>query len=40
MKNAIENVEYVFLVFQFLQNTAHLRGEGDDFQCLFLHAVS
>jgi hypothetical protein len=40
MKNVIGNVEYLFLVFQFLQNIAHLKGEGDDFQQLFLHAVS
>ena len=36
MKNAIVNVEYVFLVFQFLQNIACLKDEGDDFQHLFL----
>jgi hypothetical protein len=40
MKNVIGNVEYVFLLFQFLQYVAHLEGEGDDFQHLFLHAVS
>jgi len=40
MKNVIGNVEYVFLVFQFLQNIARLKDEGDYFQHLFLHAVS
>jgi hypothetical protein len=40
MKNAIGNVEYVFVMFQFLQNIARLKSEGADFQHLFLHAVS
>jgi len=40
VKNIVGNVEYVFLVFQFLQNIARLKGEGNDFQHLFLHAVS